>query len=141
MIQKSRAKNKTAIFLIFCLAFLVSCGDGTRGNLENANTAAPQPPVTPSIVTASVVYRVSGTTDSASLTYINSQGGTVQETITTPWTKTYTMKADDFLYVSAQNQNASGSITSEILINGVTFKTTTSTGSYVIATASGSCCK
>lgn len=91
--------------------------------------------------TYSVTYSVTGVnTSSASVTYENSSGGTAQETITLPWSKNITGKPGSFLYVSAQNNKNTGSITASISINSTVFKTTTSSGGFVIATASGTCC-
>ena len=121
------------------LALLASCGGGGDSGGTQDNGAIGPPPGS-GATTAVVAYTVSGSTNSASLTYANSQGGTVQQTVAVPWSIQYTMRAGDFLYISAQNQNDVGSVTSEIRINGYPFKTTTSNGAYVIATASGSCC-
>lgn len=74
------------------------------------------------------------------LTYANAQGGTEQVTVALPWSASYNMSQGDFLYVSAQNQEAAGDVTTTIQVDGNTFKTSTSSGAYVIATASGSCC-
>ena len=41
-----------------------------------------------------------------------------------------------FLYVSAQNQNNSGSVTTKIYVDGKQKKESTSSGAYVIATSS-----
>ena len=43
-----------------------------------------------------------------------------------------------FVYVSAQNNQASGTVVVTIYRDGEVFKTSTSMGAYVIATASGS---
>jgi hypothetical protein len=118
-------------------AVLVGCGGG--GDAGSNNTS-PQPQAVNVAGTTVVTYAVGGSTTLASLTYSNNQGGTVQEKVSLPWSKQYTMKQGDFLYISAQNENASGSVVTEIRVNGVSFKSTTSTGAYVIATASGSCC-
>lgn len=91
--------------------------------------------------TYSVTYSVTGlSTSSASLTYENSTGGTSQETVNLPWSKTMTFKRDAFLYISAQNKSNIGTVTVSIKANNITIKTSTSNGAYAIATASGSCC-
>lgn len=43
----------------------------------------------------------------------------------------------EFLYLSAQNRGSSGSITVIIIVNNEVWKSSTSSGAYVIATASG----
>lgn len=66
-----------------------------------------------------VGYVVSGVgTDRASLITINtSTGGTAQfSNVRLPWAKTYGWFSDDFVYISAQNANNSGSITVKIYV-------------------------
>ena len=134
----------TALITIFTLSGcggdclqLGGCGDGTK-------TSGSQP-IT-GVVTVvpagsyAVTYSVSGSATRGSLTYSNSQGGTSQETVDLPWQRTFVMKPEDFLYISAQNQDSIGNITSEIFVGSTKFKTTTSEGPFVIATASGTCC-
>ena len=85
-----------------------------------------------------IVYKVTGTCGNVSLTYENSSGGTSQiSSATLPWTYTFTASGYTFLYVSAQNNNSSGTVTAEIDVNGSVYKTSTSSGAYVIATSSG----
>lgn len=90
----------------------------------------------------SIVYSVSGTGAcvNASLTYENSSGGTSQiSAAQLPWTSSFTVTdTHQFLYISAQNNFSTGSITTSISINGVVKSTSTSTGAYVISTSSGS---
>lgn len=87
-----------------------------------------------------VTYHVVGEgTDSASLTYENSEGGSQQETVRLPWQKTFSVQEGDFLYISAQNQDDRGTIAVQIRVDGRDFKTSQSSGAYTIATASGSC--
>lgn len=93
------------------------------------------PPTAPS---PAVEYRVIGSR--ADLTYVTSQGGTAQAANQTlPWSYTMTFaQTGQFLYISAQNTGDSGPITVQIYRRGVLFRTTTSTGAFAIATASGS---
>jgi len=85
-----------------------------------------------------VKYRVGGTTSKASVTYENAQGGTEQMDVSVPWQKTIgTVERGDFLYLSAQNQNDSGSITCEIWVDGKMWKHSISSGAYVIASCNG----
>ena len=93
--------------------------------------------------TYTVVYDISGVgTSRASLTYSDANGGTRQSSgVSLPHgISLRNVRRGDFLYISAQNDNASGSVTVEILVNGSSFKRSQSSGAYVIATASGSCC-
>lgn len=89
----------------------------------------------------SVTYRVTGTNVTrVDVTYENSSGGTSQESNQSlPWSYSWnTAKAGDFLYISAQISQGTGSITVTITKDGTTFKTSTSSGFASIATASGS---
>lgn len=85
-----------------------------------------------------IEYRVTGTAGSVSLTYKNEDGGTEQQSgIQPPWTHSFTAAEGDFLYISAQNQTATGTVTASIYVDGDLWKTASSEGAYVIATASG----
>jgi len=86
-----------------------------------------------------VEYKVTGTASRVDVTYENEDGGTSQEgNVSVPWTYSFTGDPGDFVYISAQNQGQSGSVTVTIYTDGDNFKTSTSSGAYVIATASGS---
>jgi hypothetical protein len=83
-------------------------------------------------------YRVAGTALAAQLTYANATGGTEQHTVNLPWSSDiFPTSADEFLYISAQNQGEYGSVVVEILVDGVVWKTSESSGQYCIADASG----
>lgn len=100
----------------------------------NVPPPPPPPPASPS-----VEYRISGSAYSVFITYENKTEGISQEYANVPWTYSWSgAKSGQFLYVSAQNQWETGSVTVEIYKNGSLYKTSTSTGAYVIATASGS---
>jgi hypothetical protein len=75
---------------------------------------------------------------SCDITYSNSGGDTEQRTITSRWTYDFKGEKDQFLYVSAQNNNSSGTVDVVINVDGTRFKNASSSGSFVIATASGS---
>ena len=86
-----------------------------------------------------VEYRVSGTTPIAGMITIAAKDGTEQYSdVELPWSYSFTTYSarDRFLYVSAQNGMDSGTITVEIVVNGTVVKSASSTGAYVIATAS-----
>jgi len=85
-----------------------------------------------------VVYRITGTASTVDVTLNNAQGGTEQyNNVYLPKEYSYDSFSDDFVYISAQNQGEYGTVTVEIYVNGSLFKTSTSSGAYVIATASG----
>ena len=89
----------------------------------------------------SVKYEISGSVNKVFITIENENGGTSQfSAISVPWTYTFSSRKPKgtFVYVSAQNQGETGTVTVTIYRDGTVFKTSSSTGAYVIATASGS---
>lgn len=99
----------------------------------------PPPPVTrakPDVLE----YHVTGTAKTAAVTY-KTGTGTQQNTVDVPMKNKgggvgVTMKGSaipSFKYISAQNQDSYGSITCQIILNGVTISENTSSGAYVIA--------
>jgi len=84
-----------------------------------------------------VEYKITGTASTVDVTLNNSTGGTEQfSNVPLPVTYTYNDFKDWFLYISAQNQGTSGSVTVSIYVNDDLKKSSTSSGAYVIATAS-----
>ena len=85
-----------------------------------------------------VEYKVSGSGGSFDVTISNEDDGTSQfDNVSSGWTYSFsTTDSDHFLYVSAQNQNSSGSVTTKIYVDGKQKKTSTSDGAYVIASCS-----
>jgi hypothetical protein len=85
-----------------------------------------------------VVYEVTGNTRSVSVTLSNAGGNTEQYShYRVPFRLSYQMKHGEFAYLSAQNDEESGDITATIYTDGTVFKTSSSHGAYVIASASG----
>lgn len=86
-----------------------------------------------------IIYEITGTADEVDVTLNNTTGGTEQYTnVSVPVKYIYYSFSDWFLYISAQNQGESESVTVSIYVDGELFKTSSSSGAYVIATASGS---
>jgi len=90
-----------------------------------------------------VEYKVNCTTGLVDLTITNKDEGTSQfDDMATPWSYSFEVNNPEygyfFVYVSAQNQQDSGTVTASIYVDGLLYKTSTSTGAYVIATAYGS---
>ena len=86
-----------------------------------------------------IMYKVTSTPSGFDITYENSGGNTEQKTITSSsWTTSFTSSSGDFIYISAQADNKNATITSNIYFEGEIIETATSSGDYVIATASGS---
>jgi hypothetical protein len=85
-----------------------------------------------------VVYEVTGTTPRVSITMSNGTGGTEQyDDAHIPVRIEFEKFPGRFLYISAQNKTGAGDITTSIYLKGELYKSATSSGAYVIATASG----
>ena len=129
--------------MVAASGLLTSCGGGPAGT----SVFGPQTTViiTPSAGSTSgptytVTYSVSGTATGAQLTYSNEQGGTAQEVVTLPWRRVFVAAKGDFLYLSAQSNAAAASVTTQVFVGTALFRSTTSNGDFVIATASDACC-
>lgn len=85
-----------------------------------------------------VEYRVSGTSGHYNITYANNDGNTAMYAgAGNDWYYKFFPPRGQLLYVSAQNQKSHGTVVVSILIGGRVWKSTESSGGYVIATASG----
>ncbi len=83
-----------------------------------------------------VTYEVTGTAGLVDITIQNEDDSISQfDDVSTPWTYSF-YPSGTFVYVSAQNQRDSGSVTARIYLDGNLEKESTSIGAYVIATAS-----
>lgn len=92
------------------------------------------------IPTNGLVYSVTGSADSASMTYETSSG-TAQTTASLPWSQTISgIVPGGFVYVSAQEKSGrSGStVTCTITFNGKVLSSVTSSGAFSIAQCDGS---
>ena len=119
------------------ILFFANIAGKSASDLSTYSAPVPSAPTLPA--TYEVAYKVGGTCGRASMTYANSQGGTEQTTRSLPWTQAYyTMGRGDFAYVSAQNERNAVNIYCEIFVNGVSWKKSSSSGGYSIASCSGS---
>jgi len=85
-----------------------------------------------------VVYEITGSAEKVDVTLSNSSGGTEQyDDVSLPARYTYTTFSNWFLYISAQNQGEYGTVRVTIYTDGELYKTSFSSGAYVIASASG----
>lgn len=83
-------------------------------------------------------YEVTGSGPSFDVTIEGSPSGTAQfANVGSGWKYTWKQSGTRWLYVSAQNQGSSGTVTVKIVRNGKVKATQTSSGAYVIATVSG----
>jgi len=85
-----------------------------------------------------VEYRVTGSARTVSLTYSTPDGTQQEASVRLPWDYRRPGRRGDFLYVSAQiTDQGGGSAIAQILVNGVTVKSSTSNGFAAIASADG----
>ncbi|MCK5133552.1 MAG: hypothetical protein KAR40_15535 [Candidatus Sabulitectum sp.] len=85
-----------------------------------------------------VRYEVVGSAETVNITFENGSGGVSQMAdIALPWSHSFSADPDDYVYLYAQNQGESGSITVTIYKDGDVFKRATSEGAYVVASVSG----
>jgi hypothetical protein len=123
--------KRTLLISVILAAMLLSACATPATTPELAPTPTP-------VSYPTVVYEITGSARSASVTLANRSGGTEQYgNVSIPWSYTDKSFSERFLYVSAQNQGDRGTITVSIYVNGKLFKTSSSSGAYVIATASG----
>lgn len=88
-------------------------------------------------LTYAVTYYVGGTTDRASVTYTNKDGGISQiSSVELPWTIKFQANWGTVLTITAQNKRGSGSIITKIYVDGTVFKESLSEGEYVISSSS-----
>lgn len=86
-----------------------------------------------------VTYDVTGSAWTVDITYQNEDGGTSQLSgVMLPWRTSFSAGALSFVYIAAQNQGETGTVTATIYRDGEEFRTSTSSGAHVIASAHGS---
>jgi len=130
-------KKLIKVILVIFGAFIIIVyllGDGGGGGGSGSRSS--RPTARPS--TYDIIYRISGSTSKASLTYENASGNTEQQDVRVPWELELEVPAGQFLYISAQNDRDSGSIRCEIVQDGKVVEEASSSGAYVIASCSGS---
>jgi len=134
-VLRKRPAKKMALLML--AAFLVAIIGGV--SIPSDEKPAATPAINqPKYSGPEVTYEISGTAESASITLSNPTGGTEQnDMVYLPRTYDYYSFPNDYLYISAQNNGETGSVKVSIYVKGNLFKTSTSTGSYVIASASG----
>lgn len=137
--------------LILCAMMATACGGGGDDAGDppfgpgkgSGGTVIGGPPAASGPGTFSVAYVVTGTgTEAVDLTYSTASGGYAQQAnVALPAVvQLGSVAPGAFLYVSAQNKGASGTIDVAIKVNEKPYRVTTSNGAFVVATASGSCC-
>lgn len=100
-----------------------------------------------SVVSSSrkVLYEVEGTATTVNITYQTPSGTAQGADKKVPLGNkasgtvgiTLAMERGDFVYISAQNQGSSGTVTCRITVDGVVVSKVTSSGAYTIASCSG----
>jgi hypothetical protein len=89
-------------------------------------------------IQATYKYEVSGTAGNYSITCEGAPSGTVQySNVGSGWAYTWKQSGTRWLYMSAQNNTGSGTVTVKIIRDGKVLAQQSSSGAYVIATVSG----
>jgi hypothetical protein len=133
--DEEKKSSNSSVVVAFFLIILV--GVGVYWYVANHSSSSTLP--IESMRTFNVEYEVTGSAKSVSITMQNATGGTEQKSNEPlPFKSSFTAKNGTFVYISAQNDGESGNVTATIKVNGNVFQTSTSTGAYVIASASGS---
>ena len=97
-----------------------------------------QEPAPPEPEEPELQYWVNSDCGEVSTTYATAGGGTAQRDFGNGVVyESDNLSSGDFLYISAQNQCSSGDVTVRIYKRGSVYRETSSSGAYVIATASG----
>lgn len=133
---------------LFDFAFLRNLAPSTTYTVEvlARNIAGPGPRLSAQATTLSaeaarglveVVYSVTGSAGSVSITQRNAGGGTEQYDSSLPLSRSFWIRPGSFLYISAQNNGDSGDVSCAVTRSGRTVQTASSSGAYVIATCSG----
>lgn len=82
-----------------------------------------------------ITYRISGTARTVDLTYRNANDSTdQQQNKSIPWKMSFTAYRGQSLYVSAQNLGETGTVTCELVVDGVVVKAAESSGPQVVVT-------
>lgn len=137
--EKEKASKAVWIVFVGSVVLLLVAGAGYRPG-RGADVVQPVP-TSPYV---QVVYRLSGTAYSASVTYTNDSGNVEQRgPIVVPSEAQarsqgirVTVKRGSFVYFSAQNQNETGSLECAIEADGITINRGRSEGAYTIVTCS-----
>jgi hypothetical protein len=118
-------------FFLFALLFFALFGCIEKDNKEHFKVAR-------------IKYEVTGTASSVSITLTNPNGGMEQYSnakLPGSYEFSIPIQRGSFNYyhamISAQNNGSKGDVTVTIYVNGKKFRTATSRGAYVIASADG----
>lgn len=118
------------IAVLGCLALLGLLASCTLSTSTHSSVPTPN-------LTKPVSYEVTGTASSVDVTLSDAAGSAQHYAdIAVPHTFSYPSFRADFVYISAQSNEAHGSVTVSIYVNGRLFKTASSSG-FTPATVSG----
>jgi hypothetical protein len=114
---------------------------GTSGAGTNTGASAGTTTNSPTGRAYQVIYRVTGTTPTASVLYTKPAGGTESfDPVSLPWMKTVSGVQNDFLYLTASIPPAGGNLRVEIWVEGRLVKFAEAGGAFQIATTTEVCC-
>jgi len=143
-IRKRLGGNGTVALLVLAIAaglilvgWITSRGDGDSSSGGSSSSGGGSTMV-------SVLYEVEGTAESTTITAEMPTGTSQGTGKSVPLTTTSgtrglrnTFPRGAFVYISAQNEGATGDITCRITVDGVVISENTASGGYAIATCQG----
>jgi hypothetical protein len=134
-----KSQNRGCLWVLGAIAVFAIGATILSSSSDNDKPAASGP-----AALSEVTYDVAGTAASVDVT-IETPTGTSQATVDTPMMNkagtrglTFQFRPGSFVYVSAQNNGASGTVTCKIKVDGIVIAENQSQGAYSIATCDGS---
>lgn len=138
-------KSNQNFWIILALLVTASCAwlvffsgndPSPSSEFDLPDSSGPEPTSRPTNLM--VIYTVTGSASSVDLTIENESGNTEQHSeVDLPYQKSFRTEPGQFVYVSAQNNDESGSVECKITVDGRTLETASSSGAYVIASCGG----
>lgn len=129
--------KRLAVLVVFSL-ILCACRSPTPRSVE-VTAEVPEHPVrlfAPQRYR--VAYRVSGSAQEASVSFVDAVGDTERlERVRLPWGHSLVVDEESSLHISAQNRGEQGTVTCRIELNGRSLDMSTSSGAHAIASCGG----
>ena len=128
--------KKIILFVVLAIAAIFIIDVMFFSNSDSIYTPATQQPIDNGGI---VEYKIKCSPAGFTITYENESGSTEQKELkySEEWLEYFDGKKGKFVYISAQAENKNATITTEIYYKDKLLKTATSSGDYVIASASG----
>lgn len=120
--------------VLILMVFFAYISNPTSNHVTDSSSGSNNPVMSAISTSHTVTYKIKGSASSVDVTYNNAQGGSQQiGNASVPWSQTFTADSGSFLYLSAQNKGESGTVETEIDVDGKPRKQSQSSGGYTIA--------